>query len=238
MSNSRSHMRLTPELVRRVPPFDGQSGRLEGRSDLTPDAEIEAIADRLLQDHPEDADVWVFAYGSLIWNPEFEVVEERLATVSGWRRSFCLGWVRLYRGTPERPGVMLALDRGGSCRGVVLRLPAARMRENLHNVLKREMPIQRAEGPLPVRWMTARTDAGPVRAIGFPISRQSDAYLPDLSTEEVVNALATAAGERGSMAEYLYNTVCHLRERGIHDSYLWRIQALVAERIAHEWPET
>ena len=127
---------------------------------------------------------------------------------------------------------MLAMDRGGSCRGVVFRLPAGAILENLLKLLRREMPIKRATtSGYPVRWVTVRTDDGPLRAIAFPISRQSDAYLPGLTTEVVVEALATAAGERGSMAEYLYSTVSHLEDRGIHDRYLWKMQELVAERL-------
>jgi cation transport protein ChaC len=129
---------------------------------------------------------------------------------------------------------MLAMDRGGSCRGVVLRLPAETARENLTKLLRRELPIKRPGKP-PVRWVTARTDQGPVRAIAFPISRKSEAYLPGLTTETVVEALATAAGERGSMAAYLHNTVCQLEMRGIHDRYLWRLQELVADRISQQW---
>jgi glutathione-specific gamma-glutamylcyclotransferase len=223
-------MRLTPELVARVPPFSGETGRLSGRSDLNTDEDIAKVATALLADAPSDGAIWIFAYGSLIWNPEFDFTEERLGTVAGWRRSFCLGWVRIYRGTPERPGLMLALDRGGSCKGVLFRLPDATKTETLHKILRREMPIKRASKP-PVRWMNVRTNQGPLRAIGFPISRTSEAYLPGLSTETVVEALATAAGERGSMAEYLHSTITHLEARGIHDRYLWNLQNLVAERI-------
>ena len=82
-----------------------------------------------------------------------------------------------------------------------------------------------------MRWMTARTDAGPVRALVVVTDRSHPAYLPDLSEDVVVEALATAAGERGSMAEYLRSTVEHLEARGIHDRYLWRMQERVAERL-------
>lgn len=222
-------MRLTPELVRLVPPFSGETGRLAGRDDLPDADDYERAADTLLADLPEGDDVWMFAYGSLIWNPEFDFVEERLATVTGWRRSFCLGWVRIYRGTPDRPGVMLSLDRGGSCKGVAFRLPRDEMRENLKKVLRREMPLKWDR--IAARWMKARTEDGEVRALGFPMSRSSDAYLPGLTTEQIVDALSTAAGERGSMAEYLHNTIVHLEARGIHDSYLWSLQDAVARRI-------
>lgn len=174
----------------------------------------------------------VFGFGSLIWNPGFRFVEERLATIHGWRRSFCIGWVRIYRGTPERPGIMLGLDRGGSCRGVVFRLPAETARDELEAVFRREHPL-RWETPH-MHWMTARTGSGAVRALVVRTSPSHPLFLPGLPAEVVVEALATAAGERGSMAEYLQSTVEHLEARGIHDRYLWRLQEQVAERLERD----
>ncbi|MEO6298439.1 MAG: gamma-glutamylcyclotransferase [Paracoccaceae bacterium] len=225
-------MRLTPDLVAKVPPHDGTTGLVSTRSDRPTDADYDAACAYLLKDCPASGEVWIFAYGSLIWNPEFAFVEERLGTVQGWHRSFCLGWVRIYRGTPERPGIMLAMDRGGSCRGVAFRLPIDAVESSLITLLRREMPIKRDPPEIPARWLTVRTDQGDIRAIAFPISRSHPAYLPDLTEGQVVEALATAAGERGSMAEYLHSTVSHLEQRGIHDRYLWRMQELVADRIA------
>ena len=222
-------MRLTLELVARVPPHSGDTGKLAGRTDRPTDAEYDQVVATLLADGPETGEVWIFAYGSLIWNPEFEFDQERLGTAKGWHRSFCLGWVRIYRGTPERPGIMLAMDRGGSCRGVVFRLPPDAVHENMLKILRREMPIKRANFPSnSARWISVQTKGGPLRALAFPISRQSDAYLPGLTPEMVVKALATAAGERGSMAEYLHSTVTHLEQRGIHDRYMWKMQDMVA----------
>jgi cation transport protein ChaC len=219
-------MRLTEDLVARVLPHSGESGRLAGRDDLPTDADYTAGVARLLATAPPSGDVWIFAYGSLIWNPGFESVENRLATIHGWRRSFCIGWVRIYRGTPERPGIMLGLDRGGSCRGVVFRLPRETVRENLESIFRREHPI-RWEKPH-MDWVTARTDAGPVRALAVLTDKSHPAYLPGVAEHLLVRSLATAAGERGSMAEYLRSTIEHLEARGIHDRYLWRLQDRVA----------
>ena len=224
-------MRLTADLVARVPPHDGVTGLVSARTDRPSDADYAAAAAFLLKDRPPCGEVWIFAYGSLIWNPEFAFVEERLGTVRGWHRSFCLGWVRIYRGTPDRPGIMLAMDRGGACRGVAFRLPPDAVEASLIPLLRREMPIKREKLVVPARWLTVRTAEGDIRALAFPISRSHPAYLPDLTEAQVVEALATAAGERGSMAEYLHSTVTHLEQRGIHDRYLWRMQNLVAERI-------
>lgn len=225
----RRQMRLTEQLVARVPPHSGESGRLAGRNDLPSDAEYAAAVAALLMGAPPSGEVWIFAFGSLIWNPGFNYAEERLGAIHGWRRSFCIGWVRLYRGTPERPGIMLGLDRGGSCRGVVFRLPSEAVTENLDIVFRREHPV-RWETPH-MHWVTVRTADGPVRALAVRTSRSSPSYLPDLAEDVVVEALATAAGERGSMAEYLRSTIEHLEARGIHDRYLWRIQERVADRL-------
>jgi len=100
-------------------------------------------------------------------------------------------------------------------------------------VIRRELPIRWEEHS--IRWMRVETADGPIRAIGFPASRKSSIYLQGLDTDTVVEALATAAGERGSMAEYLRNTILQLEARGVHDAYLWRMQALVAVRIEALW---
>ena len=226
------HMRLTPELVALVPPHDGVSGFASSVANRPTEADYAEIAALALRGRPTSGDVWVFAYGSLIWNPEFAFVEERLGIVRGWHRSFCLGWIRIYRGTPDRPGIMLAIDRGGACSGIAFRLPPDAVEANLLPLLRREIPYLPEEQELPARWLSVETSGGTIRAISFPISRSSPAYLAGLTEDQVVEALATAAGERGSMAEYLHSTVTHLEQRGIHDRYLWRMQALVAERIA------
>ncbi len=85
------------------------------------DGELEASLDETLAARPTDAPVWLFGYGSLMWNPAFSFAERRIGTLRGWHRRFCL-WLRLGRGTPERPGLMLALDRGGTTRGIAFRL--------------------------------------------------------------------------------------------------------------------
>lgn len=222
-------MHLTKELVSRVPPFSGESGKLSMRDDLPTDADYVKAVEDLLAGAPPSGEVWIFAYGSLIWNPDFDSAEVRLGTLSGWRRSFCIGWIRLYRGTPERPGIMLALEGGGSCRGVAFQLSNVGLRENLERVVRREHPIRWEK--LHMKWANVRTNGGPIRALVVVTDKSHPAYLPDLTEDVIVDALATAAGERGSMAEYLRSTVEHLEDRGIHDRYLWKMQKLVAARL-------
>ena len=111
-------MSLTREQIRSG--WVQQIAREGGGIHVLSDAELEASRRATLARAPSD-DIWVFGYGSLIWNPAFHFVERRLGTIHGWHRRFCL-WTTLGRGSPDCPGLMLGLDRGGSCRGIVLRI--------------------------------------------------------------------------------------------------------------------
>jgi len=225
-------MRLTPELVALVGRGGGRSiaevGPPPGTAPPT-EAEQLAAVRALLAAEPPGGDVWLFAYGSLIWSPACAFVEQRVGVVHGWHRSFCLGWDRWFRGHPERPGLMLSLDRGGQTKGVAYRLPPHAIEENTLQLFNREMRLRPApHGP---RWVNVATALGRVRAFTFVIDRGSDRYVGGLTDEKIADALATAVGQRGSMAEYLHNTVRHLEELGLRDGHLWRLQEMVAERI-------
>jgi cation transport protein ChaC len=182
----------------------------------------------------EGAAIWVFAYGSLIWKPAFEFVELRVGLVRGWHRAFCLGWNTRFRGSVAAPGLMLALAPGGACKGVLYRLPPDAVGANLKTLLEREMSFK--PSPFPPRWVNVETEDGVLPAITFCIDRNSPRYIKGLSEEQVADVLAKATGSRGSMAEYLHATVDHLEKLGIHDHHLWRLQALVAERIDAAYP--
>lgn len=191
-------------------------------------ADYDEIAADLIAQAPKDG-LWVFAYGSLIWNPEFAFVEKRIGRARGWHRAFCLGWDYRFRGNREQPGLMLALDRGGSCTGLVYRFPPDALEANMHILLRREMSM--LPTAFPARWITVETQDGPVKALTFAMNRKSGRYIADLGDAAMADMLATACGFRGSMAEYLFATVSHLEEMGIHDRYLWRLQELTAARI-------
>jgi glutathione-specific gamma-glutamylcyclotransferase len=223
-------MRLTAALAARVPPYDGPP--LEDGAGFEKATEDDHVAtfSRLMATRPDDGEVWLFAYGSLIWNPNFAHDAECTATVHGWHRAFCLGWMRSFRGSPERPGLMMALDRGGSCSGVAFRLPMGQIEDNLMPIIRRELPFKLSG--LQARWLRGRTSSGPRQMIGFPMAPRSDAHVTDQSEDQIVAMLATSAGPRGTMAEYLQSTVSHLEERGIRDGYLWRLQDRVARQIA------
>ncbi|MGH6718470.1 MAG: gamma-glutamylcyclotransferase, partial [Alphaproteobacteria bacterium] len=154
---------------------------------------------------------------------------ERRARAVGWHRSFCFRVPR-FRGTPERPGLMLALDRGGACVGMAQRLAGPTVRERLDLVLRREMSIR--ETPNQPRWIIVRDEDGAQHpAVAFAADRTSSLYCGRQPMPTTVDALADAIGHVGSCAEYLMRTVQRLDELGIHDAYLWRLQELVAHRI-------
>lgn len=179
------------------------------------------VLSRLSEGEP----LWVFAFGSILWKRRFDVAEERPARVRGWHRKFCLGPDTRYRGNPGAPGVMLSLDRGGQCAGKVLRMADAGREAALVHLLENEPPI-------PPAWVTAKTPQGQVRAIAFVIDKSFVGYCGGLCETEVADRLASSVGMWGSMAEYLMNTARHLEAIGIRDSYLARMEALVAERLA------
>jgi cation transport protein ChaC len=191
------------------------------------DADRVAVADRLVAEL-EGGPFWIFAYGSLIWRPEFEHVEARRGVVHGWRRSFCLRILN-WRATPDQPGLMLALQRGGSCTGVAYRMPVDDPRGRMLRLLKREIDYHEDQAWL--RWVTVRSPEGPVRALAFYCAPEGDPGVEQLTAEEQAVRLARAVGYVGSCAEYLYNTVSHLEALGIRDRYLWDMQARVAREI-------
>ncbi|MDB5523099.1 MAG: cation transporter [Rhizobium sp.] len=219
-------MELTPELVAlchreecAAPP--------DARLELLTDEDFDQMAQQLASENREGA-LWVFAYGSLIWKPEFETVERRRSTAFGWHRSFCIE-LNSWRGTPQQPGLMMALERGGRCDGVVYRLPADNLVKQIERLLRREMTYRQNANA--VRWMPTVTAEGPIKALGFWVGPNGDRILSKQPLDKVAAILARACGHLGSGAEYLYKTVLHLEEFGIHDRNLWALQKLVANEI-------
>ena len=223
----RHEMSLTAELVALVHRQVADPGTPPGFEALT-DQDHDDRQAALLASHSKGEDLWLFAYGSLIWKPACEVDRQHRALLRGWHRKFCLRLVR-YRGTADCPGLMMALDIGGACRGVAQRIAARHVEERLGQLLRRETSVKPASN-VP-RWVTIETEKGKQRAIAFAINRTGPTYSGPHTLEETADILARACGHWGSGAEYLMHTVAHLEDLGIHDRYLWRLQELVAERI-------
>ncbi len=219
-------MELTPGLVAKVNRLEPDEGAPDHMVLLTPE-DYEEIARNLLEKLGSEP-LRIFAYGSLIWKPEFEHVSQQRATLSGWHRSFCMR-VDRWRGTRARPGLMMALDRGGSCHGVLYTLPDAEKPEQMLRLLKREMSYKPPNNmPMVVG---VACDGARIPAIAFTVRTASPYRMARLPLPEVARILAHAAGHVGSGAEYLYNTVHHLEQLGISDRNLWELQKLVAEEI-------
>ncbi|MEZ2131711.1 MULTISPECIES: gamma-glutamylcyclotransferase [unclassified Sinorhizobium] len=159
---------------------------------------------------------WVFGYGSLMWNPGFDYVEHDHATVFGYRRSLCVhSWV--HRGTQERPGLVLGLDRGGSCRGMAFRvalqdrddvLDYLRARELVTNVyLERQVPLRLNGG----RRATA---------VAYVVDRTHQQYAGALHAVDAARVVNESIGRSGRNDAYVFNTLAHLHEMGIRDRWL------------------
>lgn len=187
-------------------------------------------ASDLLAAHGTDP-LWLFAYGSLLWNPTLPDQNWRRATAKGWRRSFCME-MRSWRGTPDQPGLMLALRSGGTCTGLAQPVPAENRHDHLTRLLRREIDGPKALQSL--RIVALDSDEGPLNALCFyadPIGRTEDR-----SATEVAAVLARACGPMGSCAEYLFKTVTALEHHGIRDPHLWELQHLVALELAAHVP--
>ncbi|MDR7220177.1 gamma-glutamylcyclotransferase [Aminobacter aminovorans] len=220
-------MALTEELVARCHREVADTGPDPDAMHLD-DADYEVMIDETLAARPGNGPLWLFAYGSLIWKPEVEHTDERVALARGWHRSFCINMTR-WRATKAEPGLMMGMDRGGQCKGVALRLTDGDRREQLDKLFRREMTLK--PSTYKPRWLNLATDEGPLTALAFVINRKGHAYAGALGEDAVAERLATTCGHWGSAADYLYNVVSNLEQRAIHDRHLWRLQHLVAERI-------
>ncbi len=159
---------------------------------------------------PPGKDFWVFGYGSLMWHPGFPHLEVRTALLRGYHRRFCVYSIR-YRGTPEIPGLVLGLDRGGACRGLAYRVPAADGAEVMDYLHEREM----VTGVYIPSWLKVETPMGPIRAASFVVDRDHAQYTGRLSIEETARLIRQGCGQQGPCLDYLANTVRHLESLGL-----------------------
>ncbi len=160
-------------------------------------------------------ELWVFGYGSLIWDPGFEVAERQVARLDGWHRSFCM-WSVHYRGTAVNPGLVLALDAraGATCKGVALRAAPEKAAAVVAYLRDREL-ISDAYLEQPV--LITLANGCVVPAVTYVINRDNPQYCRDLSLEQQARVIATAQGARGPNRDYLTATYSHLMEMGIED---------------------
>jgi cation transport protein ChaC len=165
---------------------------------------------------PEGGDVWVFAYGSLMWNPISRYDARRVSTLHGWHRSFCLR-ITAARGSPENPGRMLSIEAGGSTQGVAIRLCQSTLEEELRILWTREM----VTGAYLPTWAPITLDDGTrTSAIAFVADPAQSQYEADVSTATIAPLMAVASGSFGTNAEYVFKLQWALAECGMNDPYI------------------
>jgi cation transport protein ChaC len=211
---------------------DLESGRMRllymeafgGKGHALDDLELSDSLTATLASKPKGAGWWVFAYGSLLWNPLFPFVEARPAVLRGLHRRFCLRSMAA-RGTADSPGLVLGLDRGGACTGVVYRLPAPAAIDELHLLWRREM----VTGAYRPKWVKVRSPDGRESvALAFTVRHDHPQYAGRLPLDVEARTIASAAGAFGSSLDYLERTRVALVTHGIVDPYLEKVAEMVA----------
>ncbi len=163
--------------------------------------------------------VWVFAYGSLMWRPDFEFIDDACARLFGYHRQLCL-WSVCYRGTPRNPGLVLGLERGGSCNGRAFKIPHHNCSDVYDQLHEREMITGAYEAVFkPVHLSDGRI----VDALTFIARPGHPQHSPDLGHGDIVKLVRQANGQFGSNRDYVLNTAKQLKAMGIHDRTLWHI---------------
>ncbi len=191
-----------------------------GEMTLMEEGAFEASRRAILDKAQETGELWVFGYGSLIWNPIVEVAERRLARLPGHSRRFCV-WAPIGRGSPDHPGLWLALDEGGDgCDGVALRLPDGKWEEETTILWRREM----ISGVYRPAWLMLETADGPLPSCVFLSNPGHDRYSAAVSHEEQVNAIATGEGSLGTCRAYLYDLADGLTRHDLSDPYIDRLE--------------
>jgi cation transport protein ChaC len=187
-----------------------------GESRLLSEDELRASLTATLANWDGTSDLWLFGYGSLIWNPGLPTVEAMRSRVHGYHRGLYL-WSRVNRGTPEQPGLVLALDRGGSCSGIAFRLAADGAMPHLEALWRREMPM----GSYRPAWLPCTlADGRRVAALAFVMRRDVPSYTGKLSDQMVHTVLGCATGRYGTTLDYVNRTVAALRASGMPDRAL------------------
>jgi glutathione-specific gamma-glutamylcyclotransferase len=165
---------------------------------------------------PADGDLWVFGYGSLMWRPGFEYLARSKATIQGWRRRLCI-YSHVYRGTAERPGLVLGLDSGGYCAGVAFHV-AARLREPTIRYLRDRELVTAVYREI---FVPAKLESGTeVEALAYVAERDHSQYAAPMDRDRLLELVRQGVGRSGRNAEYVLNTHSHLEDMGIRDGEL------------------
>jgi len=208
--------------------LNGDVARLftDSRSDLKlmPDNERMDLVETTINNAPSTGSFWVFAYGSLIWNPAIEFAEQRRCIVDGYQRKFCF-WTTMSRGTEDHPGLMMGLITGNRCRGLAYRISKNKLRTELDILFRREMSSYIY---MPT-WVTANCSENQdtFNALTFVVDTDSERYVDKLKEEKLVSTIATAKGPLGTNCDYLFQLSERLADMGYEDTQLESLEQKV-----------
>ena len=190
-------------------------------------SEAELLASRraFVPDDYQGDDIWVFGYGSLIWNPIVKHEETKMAIIYGHHRRFCM-WTTIGRGSPDCPGLVLGLDKGGATKGMIFRIKAEQAVQEIDILWRREMM---ADSYQPI-WVRAHTDKGTVPALTFAMRRNRPIFAPPMPLAQTAHIIAKAVGFVGPCRDYLENTNNALMSVGIYDKQMMKLAKLIAQQ--------
>ena len=163
-------------------------------------------------------DLWVFGYGSLIWNPMVHYVERRLARLNGFHRRFCI-WSKAYRGTPERPGLVLGLDFGGACRGIAYRVTTSKRPATIAYLREREQTTAVYREMVRSIWLAGNPERR-VDALCYVVDRGHPQYAAGLTHDKQLHIVRQARGRSGHNRDYVLETAKALEALSIVDHEL------------------
>ena len=196
----------------------GTIRKLRPQTKVWTDEQLAASLDKTLNGRNTANGVWVFGYGSLLWNPAFDFEERRTAKIHGWRRQFCMR-APTGRGSPDFPGLLLALESGGSCWGEIYRIAPNKIGSELRILWWREMVV----GSYRPIWVKAHSNNDIFEAITFAMNTKHASYVTGQSDEEIANVIVKAVGELGPNIDYLNTTLDYLNKLGLSDHRLKRL---------------
>lgn len=204
-----------------------EEARRHGPYDALTHEEREQNRQHFLSSHQGEG-LWVFGYGSLLWNPAFNFEKSEPAKLFGFHRKFCLQ-LSMGRGSPQNPGLMLALDHGGSCNGRAFFIPQNDVASETKILWMREM----LSGAYKAKWCKMKSANQTLSGLTFVINRNHARYITGLEIDKTIELLATGSGHLGSCRDYLENTIDHLDEINVRDHYLH----LLRNRLRKKYPD-
>ena len=196
-----------------------------GNVDLMPDDVREKLVQETIDNAPDKSEFRIFAYGSLIWNPAMEIDSTYRCSISGYHRSFCF-WTIFGRGSEKQPGLMMGLERGGSCDGLAYSIAQDKLKTELDLLFRREL-LSYVYKPT---WVNASFENEPdsgTEVLAFVVDPENERYCSNLDEDTLVSSLALAEGPIGKNSDYLYQLVDHLQELGYEDPELTSLAAKV-----------